>query len=231
MNVLYSDAQRILNESKTKLEEVNKSTGARSVPILIQNNNVIMNIINSVCSAPDEIESLYKESINGNYDCSEHLKTLYNLARECEHVTELGTHRGNSTIAFVRARPFCVHTYDIKEHHRAKQIEALALCMNIDFHYHIESTIEATIEETDLLFVDSLHIYDQVKKELELHGNKARKYLVFHDTVTWGKRGEFNNRGIVDAIEEFLRENNHWRLKKHYLNNNGLTVYERRQPI
>jgi hypothetical protein len=197
-----------------------------------QNNNVLFNIFNSICSAPGRVEEFYKESQEGNYDCSEHVKTLYKLARDCEHVTELGTHRGNSTIAFVRARPFTMHTYDIKEHPRAKQIEALALCMNINFHYHIESTIDTTIEETDLLFVDSLHVYDQVKKELELHGNKAKKYLVFHDTETWGKRGEFNNRGILDAIDEFMKSNKHWNLKKHYSNNNGLTIYEqKKKPI
>lgn len=229
MNPLFSDAFRILGETQNELNELHNSGSLPADSTILQNNNVLINIFKSISSAPDMIEEYYKESTEGNYDCSEHLITLYDLARECEHITELGTHRGNSTIAFVRARPFCIHAYDIKEHPRAKQIEALALCMNIDFHYHIESTTEATIEETDLLFVDSLHVYDQVKKELELHGNKAKKYLVFHDTETWGKRGEFNNRGIIDAIEEFLRENDHWDLKEHYPNNNGLTIYERRK--
>ena len=71
-------------------------------------------------------------------------------------------------------------------------------------------------------------MYDQLKKELELHGNKAKKYLAFHDTVTFGTRGESSgHKGLMPAIEGFLQDNPQWAIKHHYKNNNGLLVLER----
>jgi hypothetical protein len=73
-----------------------------------------------------------------------------------------------------------------------------------------------------------LHTYAQVKGELEKHGNQARKYIVFHDTVAFGIVGEDNGTGINLAIQEFLRDNDHWQVVEHYENCNGLTVLARK---
>jgi hypothetical protein len=79
------------------------------------------------------------------------------------------------------------------------------------------------------LFIDTLHTYNQLKQELTLHGNKAQKYIAFHDTYTFGLRGEDNvdKKGLMTAIIEFMTENPHWKFKIHKTNNNGFTVLER----
>ena len=100
-------------------------------------------------------------------------------------------------------------------------------------------TTNIEIEETDLLFIDTLHEYEQIKKELELHGNKSRKYIIFHDTECFKFRNERNpdvygqtkedKLGIVPAIMEFLELNPHWKVHEVFTNCNGLTVLKRDQ--
>jgi cephalosporin hydroxylase len=92
---------------------------------------------------------------------------------------------------------------------------------------HVADTRKVEIEPTDLLFVDSLHIYEQVQKELELHADKAKKYIVFHDTTSFEHNGEFGGRGIWPAIQEFMDSHPEWQMKHRYTNNNGLTVLQR----
>jgi hypothetical protein len=62
-----------------------------------------------------------------------------------------------------------------------------------------------------------------------LHGNKAKKYLAFHDTYTFGLTGEVGNdrKGLMTAIIEFMIQNPHWKFKTHKTNNNGFTILER----
>ena len=98
----------------------------------------------------------------------------------------------------------------------------------LDYKFFQADVLEIEIEETDLLFIDTYHTYGQLSKELELHGNKSRRYLIFHDTVTFGERGEDHKKpGIIKAIDEFLWENKHWSVRESFINNNGLVVLER----
>ena len=80
-----------------------------------------------------------------------------------------------------------------------------------------------------MLFIDTLHQYGQLKKELNLHGNKAKKYLAFHDTVSFGREDEKNpkGKGLLLAINEFLEKNKELKIIEDLKNNNGLIVLER----
>jgi len=96
------------------------------------------------------------------------------------------------------------------------------------FGEEIDAAIE--IEETDLLFLDTTHVYSQLKKELELHSDKARKYICFHDTTSYETKGEDGKEGtgIWKAIEEFLEDNkDKWILQERFTNNNGFTIIKR----
>ena len=79
------------------------------------------------------------------------------------------------------------------------------------------------------------HSYKQLRAELKLHASKVRKYIIFHDTTSYGTIDETNYEslgpewkaegiGIWKAVEEFLNENSEWNLIKRYTNNNGLTI-------
>jgi hypothetical protein len=94
-----------------------------------------------------------------------------------------------------------------------------------DFTFRQADVLHVEIEETDMLFIDTWHVYEQLKQELALHAAKVRKYLVFHDTTTFGEQGETPGyTGIWPAIEEFLQANLHWTLAARLTHNNGLTV-------
>jgi hypothetical protein len=158
-------------------------------------------------------------------DINEHLPTLHELAKDCRHVTELGTRFGNSTLALLAAQPKRLVCYDLVRFPQVDQLQALA--GETEFVFHQEDALRADIEETDLLFIDTFHAYEQLKEELRRHAAKARRYIVLHDTTTFGEKGETEGqRGLWPAVEEFLAEGS-FRLKQRFTNNNGLAVLER----
>ena len=57
--------------------------------------------------------------------------------------------------------------------------------------------------------------------------DKSKKYIIFHDTTTFGEVGMYGSRGIWHSIQEFLQENSHWTLHEKFENNNGLTILKR----
>jgi hypothetical protein len=99
-----------------------------------------------------------------------------------------------------------------------------------EFVFHERDVLWADIEETDLLFLDTWHVYGQLKEEMRLHAGKVRRYIVLHDTTTFGEKGEAEgHRGLWPAVEEFLAQGT-FRLKQRVANNNGLTVLEALRP-
>ena len=166
-------------------------------------------------------------------DINEHLPTLKQYASECDVVMELGVRTGNSTFALLSGLPKKMRSFDIGPFCNKIICKDLAEANGIDWQFIQENVLTTDkIEECDLLFIDTLHSYFQLKKELELHGNKSRKYIVLHDTFTFGKRDEFTpagqpNLGLLPAIFEFLDNNKHWAVHKIYDNNNGLMILKR----
>jgi hypothetical protein len=99
----------------------------------------------------------------------------------------------------------------------------------------------------DLLFIDTLHVYGQLKRELALHAPGTRKFIILHDTTVDATHGEALRvgwdpaalaartgipvqeitTGLWPAVEEFLASHPEWKLRIRYTNNNGLTILER----
>lgn len=192
--------------------------------------------------AINEIYANFKKLAHTPSDINEHMEALNRYASECEHITEMGVRNVVSTWAFLMAQPKKLVCYDI---HKQKEVDhALwaAKESGIKMEFHEKDVLKVEIEETDLLFIDTLHTYSQIKKELALHGNKSRKYIIFHDVVTYGHKPEpaswqtpeimknyvQNDKGIMPAIEEFIDEND-WKVKEFFTNNNGLLIIERMQ--
>ena len=184
-----------------------------------------------------QLAEILQQDIDTPSDINQHLPTLRQLAQECSHITEFGCWRGYSSTALLCGlhesevdTPFKKLTIvDINEPYLEHVKEKLTPYQNnIEIVYRLDDTTAIEIEETDFLFIDTWHVYKQLKKELELHGNKATRYLAFHDTVSFGLLGEDGETpGLLDAIEEFLEANPHWQQMVHYEFNNGLMVLER----
>jgi len=174
-------------------------------------------------------------------DIREHLEILKTYASRCNHITELGVRTMVSTWAFILGCPKKLVSVDIlSPSYYLKDNDSLLnivknICknMNIDFSFILGSSLEITIEETDLLFIDTDHCYNQLSQELNLHEDKTKKWIILHDTESC-KNYIKNSIGVMtggmqDAIDEFLSNNEQWHIKEVYTNNNGLTILERNE--
>lgn len=172
------------------------------------------------------IEEIYERNCKKHCDINKHLPTLKEYASGVDHVTEFGVRRGISTSAFLAGKPKVLVSYDIdnKKFKNHKTFKSLAK-KKTKFKFIVADVLKIAIDETDILFIDTLHTYNQLSKELKLHAKKVRKYMIFHDTETFGYKGEDGKSpGLRQAIEEFLKENKNWHTEKVFKYNNGLYI-------
>lgn len=191
-----------------------------------------------------KVEEKFLLNKNTESDINEHLDVLYEYSLKCNHITEMGIRWGSSTWAFLMSNPKKIIGYDIVPTEEISEIINICSEYNINFIFLNEDVLKTTIEETDLLFIDTLHTYNQLISELTLHSSKVRKYIILHDTVSFGqndeliyehasnliKTQEVNKQGLVPAIQEFLNSElgKSWGIEKEFENNNGLTILKRK---
>jgi tetratricopeptide (TPR) repeat protein len=223
---LSEQYSKVVNENLTKM-------GMKIPEIKIENNVV----------DKDFFESEYQNACNNPSDINENLPVLYEIAKECSHVTEFGVRSGLSTRAFLNTNA-SLRSYDLSIDSHLNSIFKKALELGKDVSYRQADVLNIEIEETDLLFIDTWHQYDQLKQELQIHSKKVKKYIAFHDTHTYGVTGENCSNsssgeivtgyieypmGLLPAIIEFTIDNPEWQFKVHKTNNNGLTILEKKK--
>lgn len=168
---------------------------------------------------------------------------MIEYASEYDHIIEMGVRAITSTWAFLGAAPKKLISYDIEDPSKwgadINHVYNVAHQYGLNYEFRKENVLKIEIEETDLLFLDTWHAYDQLKAELELHSNKTRKYIIIHDTTLYGYKDESltsenawegappTGKGLWLAVTEFLDSNDEWELHKRYTNNNGLTILKR----
>lgn len=176
---------------------------------------------------------MYETKVSTQSDINQHLPTLKRYSDECDIIVELGVRTIVSTWAFLLGNPKKLVSVDYKhptEYNSSDLplVELIAKEKNIDYSFILSDSREVNIPECDLLFIDTLHTYNQIKEELLVHHQKVRKFIIFHDTETFRTIGEINNEiGIWPAIQEFLSEYPEWKIHEIFENNNGLTVIKK----
>lgn len=183
-----------------------------------------------------DLYSLYIEKCETPSDINELLPILHKYAQRCDHITEMGVRYVVSTYALMMGRPKKLISYDIVSIEEfgvsVQGLKSLAKENDVDYDFVVRDTLNLEIEETDFLFIDTWHVYPQLKKELELHAKKVRKYIAFHDTETFEYVGEDEGYvGLWPAIEEFLHENKDWVISERFAHCNGLTVLKKRNFV
>jgi hypothetical protein len=88
----------------------------------------------------------------------------------------------------------------------------------IEWDFLLASSLELALPRHDLLFIDTIHSYEQLSQELKLHSPHTVKYIIMHDTVL---------PEMMRAVKEFLNGNLDWKLKDVFTNNNGLCILQR----
>ena len=120
------------------------------------------------------LQELYRQALATPSDIREHLDTLCQLARGCGHVTEMGTRWGISTRAFLHAQPEVLVCYDLIRHSEVDLLETVARAAGRPHFLFVQADVcRVEIDETDLLFIDTWHVYEQMKQELALHAGKS----------------------------------------------------------
>ena len=161
-------------------------------------------------------------------DMEGHMGSLRKFASQCERIIEFGVYDCTSTWALLAGGPKWMRSYDIARRAEVSEVEQATAAAGIEFQFILASSLEVSIEETDLLFIDSLHTYAQMKAELALHAGKVRKFILAHDTTTFGDVDQFwKGPGLWPAIREFLDHNPEWQLRERYTHCHGLTVLAR----
>lgn len=187
------------------------------------------------------LDDLYQQHCAAGRAISAHLPRLKALATGCRVAVEFGVKAGASSTALLIGAGSVI-SYDTVETPSARQLQALA---GTRWDYRIQDSREAEPVACDLLFVDSLHTYAQVAAELDRHAASVHRYLVFHDTITFGSVGADGETGryrwtyrpgmsvphdalgIRPAIDELMIHDPTWRIIAHYTDSHGLLVLER----
>lgn len=189
-----------------------------------------------------QLERLYDEHVAAKTAMSAHLPRLRALAQGLDLAVEFGVKRGGSSTALLLGAAR-VLSFDLVATAEARALRRL---VGDRWTYRIEDSRAAQVPECDLLLVDSLHTYAQVRDELAAHGHKARRYLVFHDVTTFGEVGADGETGcqqwtyvrgqsvpaeylgIRPAIDEYMARDDTWKIRARYADSHGLLVLERR---
>lgn len=155
-------------------------------------------------------------------DINEHLPILKLYAKKSDIIYELGVRSIVSTWALLAGRPKKMVSVDIyhPSYYGARIEPVYEACQEegIDFTFVQISSLDLEIEETDLLFIDTIHTYEQVTAELNRHASKTKKFILLHDTEL---------PEMKKAVLDFVDANKEWHIEEMKENNNGLTVLKR----
>lgn len=197
------------------------------------------------------LQEMYHHHCNAWSDIYEHLPVLYQLAKECSSVTEIGIRSIVSTWGVLQGlseNPYFERTYigiDLSAPplDRLNLAKELAKRNNIFFKFVQANDMQIELEPTDMLFIDSLHTYCHLTYELEKFSGQVKKYICMHDTSPpWGYvddteyHGDYSEypasfdktkRGLWPAVEDFLARHPEWSLSERRTNNHGFTILQR----
>jgi hypothetical protein len=171
------------------------------------------------------VEAIYQRALESDSDIKVHLPILKQYTEKCDTVTEFGFRRGESTAAFFAAYPRSIVSVDWDkspfEVDFRRIREYTYLDKDIKFSFKNADTLDATIEMTDLLFIDTFHTYEHLFLELMKHADSVNHFILIHDTE------EPSCPGLFHAIEDFLLDNPWWNLEVRVRERPGLTVLVR----
>lgn len=197
------------------------------------------------------LEMRYQEKSNTPSDINEHLPTLYRYAQMCSNIVECGVRSITSSYAFARGLVGTPNNsltmIDVYESENMSPFLALCRQSGVNARFICASDTECDLIETDMLFIDTWHVYAHLKRELAYWHSAVRKYIILHDTTVDAEHGETIRcgldavaqslssgypieeirRGLWPAVTEFLQEHPEWTLEHRYTHNNGLTVLRR----
>lgn len=191
-----------------------------------------------------DLDAIYAEHLSHpRRAMTAHLPRLRAYASGCRRAIEFGTKAGASASALLCGADTVI-SYDLVYHSACDRLLRAAAGR---WTYVLEDSRSAPVLDCDLLLLDSLHTYDQVLAELARHAAAVRRYLIFHDVITFGSIGADGESGqhlwtytpgqsvprdaygIRPAIDAFQIAYPEWQIIASYPESHGLLVLERRR--
>ena len=197
------------------------------------------------------LQQLYSSSVSTPSDINEHLPVLLGYTKQCSSVVECGVRNIVSSYAFAYGLAGTSNNeYTMVDPFKSNQIDSfLKLCKDngVNASFFEQSDLDCPLVNTDLLFIDTWHIYGHLKRELSRWNSSVNKFIILHDTtvdewygetirLNWDANKQSRESGIpVDeirkglwpAVSEFLSAHPEWKIELRLTNNNGLTILKR----
>lgn len=172
-----------------------------------------------------DIQRVYDRVRQESSDMIGHMSTICAYSTQCPRIVEFGVYDCTSTWALLAGLPERLTSYDIVRRPEVDEVEQVA---GDRFQFVLGDSAKVEIDPCDLLFIDSLHTYAHLQAELARHADKVSKFILLHDTTTFGEVDQDGNTpGLWLAIAEFLVAHPEWRVRERFMHCHGLTVLER----
>lgn len=154
-------------------------------------------------------------------DLNEHAETLRAYAKG-HSVVDYG-HRPNvSSVALAYGEPA---KYTMLHPNEPREWKSLSKYLkNSNPELVIVKQYIPNIPPCDVLFLDTLHTADYIDKFLTENAVNVGKFILIHDSVIYGEKGEDGGPGIMEGVRRFVRQNRRWSVYEHYHNNYGLVI-------
>ena len=130
------------------------------------------------------IEDKYKQLCEIPSDSNLHLPLMRKYVAEGDTVIEFGVRYVNSTWALLANKPKKLWSVDIVRPPEEKlaEVEAAAKEQGTEFAFLLADSHHTEIDGIDILFIDTIHTYSHLVKELWAHSSRVRKYIILHDS-------------------------------------------------
>jgi len=162
----------------------------------------------------DTLIKKFRAMCNTASDINEHLPVLFRYAKQCNSALELGVRGCVSSWAIsagllenkngIRKKIFMNDSRECQIGELIDILEPLA----IDVKYEWKNDLEiefGTDEKYDMVFIDTWHVYGQIKRELEKFSSIATKYIIMHDTTVDEVDGETLREYGYNYQQAFIR--------------------------
>lgn len=165
-------------------------------------------------------------------DLNEHMDAIKELAAKCESAIDLGKRR-ESMVAL--AASGCASVLSLNTQADDDSYKAVArMSPQVTVQAFSLADPLPDLPPADLLFIDTQHTYSRLSAELAKYAPNVGRYIVLHDTVTSGLRGDDgelapdgSTRGLAHAVRDFLEANPEWFIAQHTNQQHGLTTLSR----
>lgn len=219
------------NKSKNRIDDIKRMS--RIISSILTNNSLTKNYIDicltSIFYHSNKLHLLFP----GYY--YDFLKIYHEYSSMCDSVVEINSKNMTLTYVILHALRVNMRYVSINYHDNyTKAIKDFCYQKNINFEVSLKLS-----NAVDFMIINPKFTYQNTMYILKMYSSMIKKYIIIYGSSLENKNCEYDcfiypewinkeKKGIWNAIEDFLNENNSWMLKTRKINNNGLTILERK---